>query len=126
MTNDQIARKRLENKLRKLLEYVTGGNHSDIDCGIEQMRLWVDDWRQGVCYRCGKKQDTAAGNWIHVKDRVPERGQRAMFVDKEKKKIHVGKYSGKGGGGADLFLADARLLTANWWMPLPELPQEEK
>lgn len=63
------------------------------------------------------------GNWINVNERLPERGQRVIFLDKDKRMIYVGSYRGKGGGGACHFLANNRLMTANWWMPLPEQPE---
>lgn len=40
--------RQLEDKLSELLMYTTGQKHSEINCGIEQMRQWVDDWRQDV------------------------------------------------------------------------------
>ena len=62
--------------------------------------------------------------WISVKDQLPESNQRVLFIDKHTDRLHAGQYRGQGGGDSSLFAAGNCLVTSNWWMPLPEYPED--
>lgn len=64
-------------------------------------------------------------NWISVKDRLPELGERVLFLSRNKQQICIGSYRGVGGRGAHYFANGNCLATALWWMPLPEVPRNE-
>ena len=63
--------------------------------------------------------------WNKCSEHVPMIRQRVIFIDKDKGTMYIGSYRGRGGGGAAMFLAVNRLMTADWWMELPDGPKEE-
>lgn len=64
-------------------------------------------------------------NWINVKDQLPKIGERVIYLDSFRKMIRAGAYHSVGSKGAHYFISGNRLETAKWWMPTPELPEEE-
>lgn len=63
--------------------------------------------------------------WIDIKKRSPEMHQRVLFISTGHERVCVGNYHGEGKKGGHYFLTSNRLETAKWWMPTPELPEEE-
>lgn len=64
-------------------------------------------------------------DWISVKDRVPERYERVLYIDRHRKRVCVGSYHGVTARGTHYFMGGNRMESALWWMPLPEMPKEE-
>lgn len=68
------------------------------------------------------------GQWISVKDRLPEGDEKCIFFASGNNAAHIGQYVYSGRGGAVKFKKrDGRgtvLYTASHWMPLPEPPEK--
>ena len=88
----------------------------DIDFGLEMRKAHEEGYAEGL---------RDAAKWISVKEKLPEYGERVLFLTKERRLICVGPYRGEGGRGAQYFFNGNRIETAMWWMPLPEPPKEE-
>ena len=64
-------------------------------------------------------------NWISVKDMLPNKGERVLFVTVQHRRVLMGSFHGDSRRGTAYFMAGNMLESGKWWMPLPELPKEE-
>lgn len=98
---------------------------------IKENIFWGDEY--GVCFRDEwvEAYEVAISalreqsQWISVKERLPEAGERVLTTDG----AFVGEmYINKQGKWQRYNVNDSSLLMALdilWWMPLPEPPEEE-
>ena len=72
--------------------------------------------------------DVLRGQWISVKDRLPEGDEKCIFFASGNNAAHIGQYVYSGRDGAVKFKKrDGRgtvLYTASHWMPLPKPPEK--